>query len=236
MTMNTSRASLMRSLRDHANRFDAESNARKRDALDRLAKRPLVADAALADYHDALLFIGAHPPDANTLKRVEAEFKRLSVFLKGERGRHTAALADRGLPCVDTITRFTHDCNRWLLVHAHCRVALDHCGEPLLDLNAVLKLTPPALERNETTASLSNDELLDVLKVKPAHRLAFLVKELSRLDATPYVKDQLFDAFDLYVRVKPTSTAFSKSYNRLALSEPVFLQPDLLRKFDPMTA
>ena len=30
MTMNTSRASLMRSLRDHANRFDAESNARKR--------------------------------------------------------------------------------------------------------------------------------------------------------------------------------------------------------------
>ena len=234
MTMNTSRASLMRSLRDHANRFDAESNARKRDALDRLAKRPLVADAALADYHDALLFIGAHPPDANTLKRVEAEFKRLSVFLKGERGRHTAALADRGLPCVDTITRFTHDCNRWLLVHPHCRVALDPCGEPLLDLNAVLKLTPPALERNETTASLSNDELLDVLKVKPAHRLAFLVKELSRLDATPYVKDQLFDAFDLYVRVKPTSTAFSKSYNRLALSEPVFLQPDLLRKFDPM--
>ena len=102
MTMNTSRASLMRSLRDHANRFDAESNARKRDALDRLAKRPLVADAALADYHDALLFIGAHPPDANTLKRVEAEFKRLSVLLKGERGRHTAALADRGLPWVDT--------------------------------------------------------------------------------------------------------------------------------------
>lgn len=85
-------------------------------------------------------------------------------------------------------------------------MALDHCEEPLLDLNAVLKLTLPALERNETTASLSNDELLDVLKVKPAHRLAFLVKELSRLDATPYVKDQLFDALDLYVRVKPTST------------------------------
>ena len=78
------------------------NRTRKRDALDRLAKRPLVADAALAEYHDALLFIGAHPPDANTLKRVEAEFKRLSVFLKGERGRHTAALADRGLPWVDT--------------------------------------------------------------------------------------------------------------------------------------
>ena len=66
--------------------------------MDRLPKLPLVAEEALADCHDALLFIGAHPPDANTLKRVEAEFKRLSVLLKGERGRHTAALDDRGLP------------------------------------------------------------------------------------------------------------------------------------------
>ena len=115
MTMHTSRASLMRSLRDHANRFDAESNARKRDALDRLAKRPLVADAALADYHDALLFIGAHPPDANTLKRAEAEFKRLSVFLKGERGRHTAALADRGL------------CRVWTRSRASRTTATDGC-------------------------------------------------------------------------------------------------------------
>lgn len=66
--------------------------------MDRLAKLPLVADAARADCNDALLFIGAHPPDANTLRRVEAEFKRLWVLLKGERGRHTAALDDRGLP------------------------------------------------------------------------------------------------------------------------------------------
>ena len=236
MTMNTSRASLMRSCATTPT--VVMPNRTRADAMlwtvwPSCRWWPMRHWRTATTHCCSLAHI---PPDANTLKRVEAEFKRLSVLLKGEPGRHTAALADRALPWVDTITRFTHDCNRWLLVHPHCRVALDPCGEPLLDLNAVLKLTPPALERNETTASLSNDELLDVLKVKPAHRLAFLVKELSRLDATPYVKDQLFDAFDLYVRVKPTSTAFSKSYNRLALSEPVFLQPDLLRKFDPMTA
>ena len=235
MTKNTSRHSLLRTLRETANRFDTDSVSRKRDALARLAKLPLVADAALADYHDTLLFMAAHPPDAGTLKQVEAEFTRLTTLLKRQRGKHPAALAERGLPWVDTVTRFTHDCNRWLLAHPHCRVAVDQYAEPLLDLNAVLKLTLPSLERNETTAALANDALLDALKVKPAHHLAFLVGELARLDALPYVKDQLFDALDLFVRVRPTSAAFSKAYNRLSLRQPVFVQPDLLRKFDPMS-
>ena len=234
MSQNASRTRLLRSLRETANRFDADSAARKRDALARLAKLPLVADAALADYADTLLFIAAHPPDADTLKQVEAEFRRLAAFLKSRRGKHPAALADRGLPWVDTVTRFTHDCNRWLLAHPHCRVLPDRYEEPLLDLNAILKLTLPSLERNETTASLGNDALLDVLKVRPDQRLAFLVAELSCLDALPYVKDQLFDALDLYVRVQPTSATFSKAFNRLALRQPVYLQPDLLRKFDPL--
>ncbi|HOB66791.1 hypothetical protein [Ottowia sp.] len=234
MSQNASRTRLQRSLRETANRFDADSAARKRDALARLAKLPLVADAALADYADTLLFIAAHPHDADTLKQVEAEFRRLAAFLKSRRGKHPAALADRGLPWVDTVTRFTHDCNRWLLAHPHCRVLPDRYEEPLLDLNAILKLTLPSLERNETTASLGNDALLDVLKVRPDQRLAFLVAELSRLDALPYVKDQLFDALDLYVRVRPTSAAFSKAFNRLALCQSVYLQPDLLRKFDPL--
>ena len=234
MTKNTSRTSLLRSLRETANRFDAESAARRRDALTRLVSLPLFMDAALADYHDTLLFAAAHPSDADSLKQVEAEFARLAAFLKAKRGKHAAALADRGLPWVDTVTRFTHDCNRWLLGHPHCKVVPERYEEPLLDLNAVLKLTLPSLERNETTASLENDHLLDVLKVKPGQRLAFVVSELSRLDALPYVKDQLFDALDLYVRVQPTSAAFSKAFNRLALTRPVFFQPDLLRKFDPL--
>jgi len=164
---------------------------------------------------------------------VERELRRLAVWLKARRGRHLAAWADRGMPWVDTVTRFTHDCVRWLLGHPHCKVVPDRYDEPLLDLNAVLKLTLPTLERNETTASLDNDALLDALKVKPARRLAFIVGELARLDAQPFVKDQLFDALDLYVRVQPTSAAFSKAGNRLPVAR-VFFQPDLLRRFDPM--
>lgn len=233
MAQAPSRSALLRTLRESANRFDAESSQRKREALQRLMALPLAADAALADYHDTLLFIAAHPPDEAVRGMVERELRRLAVWLKARRGRHLAAWADRGMPWVDTVTRFTHDCVRWLLGHPHCKVVPDHYDEPLLDLNAVLKLTLPTLERNETTASLDNDALLDALKVKPARRLAFIVGELARLDAQPFVKDQLFDALDLYVRVQPTHAAFSKAGNRLPVAR-VFFQPDLLRRFDPM--
>ncbi len=233
MAQAPSRSALLRTLRESANRFDAESSQRKREALQRLMALPLAADAALADYHDTLLFIAAHPPDEAVRGMVERELRRLAVWLKARRGRHLAAWADRGMPWVDTVTRFTHDCVRWLLGHPHCKVVPDRYDEPLLDLNAVLKLTLPTLERNETTASLDNDALLDALKLKPARRLAFIVGELARLDAQPFVKDQLFDALDLYVRVQPTHAAFSKAGNRLPVAR-VFFQPDLLRRFDPM--
>lgn len=233
MAQAPSRSALLRTLRESANRFDAESSQRKREALQRLMALPLAADAALADYHDTLLFIAAHPSDEAVRGMVERELRRLAAWLKARRGRHLAAWADRGMPWVDTVTRFTHDCVRWLLGHPHCKVVPDRYDEPLLDLNAVLKLTLPTLERNETTASLDNDALLDALKLKPARRLAFIVGELARLDAQPFVKDQLFDALDLYVRVQPTHAAFSKAGNRLPVAR-VFFQPDLLRRFDPM--
>ncbi|MDR2153737.1 MAG: hypothetical protein LBE78_01725 [Burkholderiaceae bacterium] len=227
-----SRSALLRALRETANRFDADANARKRAALLRLAALPLKAAAALADYYDTLLFIAAHPPDTATHALVAREFKRIAAFLKALRAQPRPALADRGLPWVDTVSRFSHDCVRWLLAHPHCRVRLERCeAQALLDLNAVLRLTLPALERGETTAGLDNDALLAALKVKPARRLAFIVGELSRLDTLPLVKDQLFDALDVYVRVQPRSAAFAKSGNRLPVPS-LFIQPDLLRRFD----
>jgi hypothetical protein len=134
---------------------------------------------------------------------------------------------------VDTVTRFSHDCLRWLLGHPDCRVALDAHAEPRLTLNDVLRLTLPTLERNETTASLDNDALLDALHVRPGSRLAFIVNELSRFDAMPYVKDQLFDALDLFVRVRPRSRRFSKAYNRLPMPA-LYYQRERLRDFDAM--
>lgn len=192
-------------------------------------------NASLIAHHDRLLFERAYPVDARALALTERELRRISSFLRarhaGKRSARTVKDGMEGLPFISTVSRYSHDCVRWLLAHPDCHVDLEAFADATLDLNAVLRLTLPRAERSETNAELSNDELLDALGVRERERLSFLVAELSRLDATPFVKDQLFDALGVEVRVRPGSAAFSVAFNRLPMND-VFYQSDKLRQFD----
>jgi hypothetical protein len=221
-----------RRLRAVAWRFDADGATAKRDALRRLARAPLAESAALPSLYDTLLFLRAHPSDRAMLALVEAAFARLASFLRRGRGHHGARLQEQGLPFVEMTTRFTHDCLRWLQGHPHGRVAIDSWGDDArADLNAILALTLPSVERSETTASLDNAALLAALRVPSSRQLAFVINELSRLDALPFVKDHLFNELELFVRVTPTDRRLSKAYSRLPMRA-VHFQTDLLRSFD----
>ena len=213
--------------------FDAAAHTSKREALLRASRTPLRDSAALPRYHELLLFLRAHPSDAALLHLVEAELRRITGFLRQRRGSHAPGLDGQGLPFVDTIARFSHDCVRWLLSHPHCRLVIDSYGEPRSDLNEVLRLTLPPVERSETTASLDNDGLLEALRVHPSRRLAFVIGELSRFDALPFVKDHLYDSLDLFVKITPTDRRLSKAYSRLPMPA-LHFQQDLMRDFDAM--
>ena len=220
-------------LHDVSHRFDSDANARKLQLLQGLRTRSLTSSKGLPLYHQTLLFISAHPPNRALLAIVEGELRRLAAFMKQHRTGQAAHLQNEGLPFADTVTRFSHDCLRWLLEHPHCRVRVEPIGEPTIDYNALLRLTLPSLEWNETTASLGNDQLLDTLHVAKNRRLEFIVNELSRFDGEPFLKDHLFDALDLYVRVSPSDRRFSKAYNRLPM-DGVYYQTELARHFDVM--
>jgi hypothetical protein len=191
----------------------------------------LKPDARLVAWHDALLFRRAYPADAAQLRATEAALARIASFVRRLPRPLPAALHEQGLPFAPITSRFSHDCVAWLLRHPQARVALDGWREPLLDLSAVLKLTLPSLERDRTTAGLSNDDLLDALQVPKAERLRFVIRELARLNAQPLLKDQLFEALDPWVTVTPTQRALSKAFNRLPMDE-VFFHDGLLKQFD----
>ncbi len=165
------------------------------------------------------------------IAQVEHEFKRIERFLKSFRGKRPSAWEDRGLPWAPIITRFSHDALRWLSSHPHARLELDSLQEGSADLNAIFALTLPALERSETTAGRSTDELMAALRVKPSDALKMVLQELARLDHLPLIKDHLFQQLELFVRIVPTSTQFSKARNRLPMARPVF-QTDSIRRFD----
>lgn len=219
-------------LRAVAPRFDADGHRAKREALDVLARAALAETEALLACHDTLLFLCAHPSDAAMAFAVETQLRRLAAYLRPRRGRHAQRLQEHGLPFVEMAPRFTHDCVRWLMAHPHCRVALDSFADDAkADLNAVLRLTLPSVERSETTAGLANDPLIETLRVPRGRELAFVVAELSRLDALPFVKDHLFDELDAFVRITPTDRRFSKAFSRLPMRE-IHFQKELMRDFD----
>ena len=225
--------SLVVDLRAVQNRFDAHSTGRQRACLDSLARLVFPLGEATLQYHDSLLFIAAHPHDRGIERRVAAELARLDRFLRARRDkRPVAAWEDQGMAWIDIVTRFSHDAARWMLGHPHARVALDSFDQPTAELNDILRLTLPALERSETTAGLGNAELMDALRVPPAGRLVFLIRELSRHDGDPLLKDHLYDALDVFLRIRPTNGRFSKARNRLPMPGGTVHQKDILRTFD----
>ena len=225
--------SLVGALRAVQNRFDRGGAERQRACLEQLARLAFPLNEVTAQYHDSLLFLAAHPQSRELERRVAAELARLERFLKARRHeRAIAAWADQGLAYVDIVTRFSHDATRWMLGHPHASVALDSFDQPSAELNDILQLTLPALERSETTADCSNHELMDALKVPPAGRLAFLVQELSRHDGDPLLKDHLYDSLDVFLRIRATHGRFSKARNRLAMPRGTVHQKDIVKRFD----
>ena len=114
---------------------------------------------------------------------------------------------------------------------ARAIVQLDSFGEPSLTLNEVLRMTITSLEKSETTAGCSNDELMEQLLVPKGGQVPFIINELARLDEQPFIKDHLFDNLDLFVRVIPKDKQFSKAYNWLPVKQ-IYYTGELLKKFD----
>lgn len=209
-------------LRNVAHRFDAASVVQHGALLSVTRKMALHASASLLAYYECLLFMRANPATPQILAKVDAELRRIQAYLWKRRGRQTAILRNSGLPFTETVMSFSHDCTRWLLQHADCRVALEEYADATLDLNTVLRLTLPLLERPHTTAELSNAELCAELGITEPRTVHSLVAELGRFDEQPFVKDHLFDALGVYVRVTPTAGRFSTAGNRLRMPRTFF--------------
>ncbi|MCC6244655.1 MAG: hypothetical protein IT353_17555 [Gemmatimonadaceae bacterium] len=214
--------------------FDPGSIRRAELELSRLRTRPLAATKALIAYHDLLLFVLAHPTSLRIRSLADRELHRIARFMRGRRIVRGPLSSAVGMPYVSNTARFTLDCVRWLLQHPHCRVTFEEFADATLDLNTVARLTLPPVERSLTNLGLSNDVLLRALGVRSTGVLRFLVAELSRLEATPDLKDHLFDALGVMIRITPARAAFSSAFNRLPIAAPV-LSTDRLKDIDPIS-
>ncbi|MBK6398095.1 MAG: hypothetical protein IPF75_07485 [Bacteroidetes bacterium] len=171
MSSNLSKA--LDSLSLIVNRYSAEDNSSKIELLRRVSKVKLPLNETILTYNELLLFICAYPNNAQITSLAEKELKRITVLLKSAKKLDPEIFTNSGLPYTSVLTGFSFDCIQWLLTHPDIKIKLSSFESPAFDLNEVLRLTLPSLEKSETTAGFTNFELLDALLVKRKRQIAF---------------------------------------------------------------
>lgn len=218
-------------LKTIVNFFDEKSTNQKHQYLLKLSKTKLQLNKSLVQYNNLLLFICAYPDNKTILLSAEKELARISAFLKKHQVKNQDLFINSGLPFTKSNSSFTHCTVDWLLKNAFYNVMFHSYEEPKMELNAVLALTLPNIERIETTRGLDNDELLESLRVGEKNTIPFLISELSKFNKAPYVKDFLYDGLSICVDIIPKTKSFSKAYNRIAQKR-LFFHQEILKRFD----
>lgn len=211
--------------------YDAASNEAKIKLLAELSKSALPDGKQLLPYHDLLLFFCAYPADKKILNLAEKELQRIAALGKKLQNTKNAFPENEGLPFTTTITRFSPEFLYWLLQHKDLSVGFDSFYNPTLSLNDILNITLPAALKAETTASLSNEDLLEVLGIEPNQYAAFLLGQLDTLNDSPLLKELFMERMDLYVKLLPKNKLFSRAFNRLPVKN-VFYHAEIVKSFD----
>lgn len=221
--------SSLHSLQKIATRFDEQAGLLKTGLLNSLSGLALPSGKYLLRYHDILLFFCAYPQHARLLKLSEKELKRIAAHLKKSSATKKSLHVNEGLPYTDTITRFSPDLISWLSLQKDINAIFDSMPEPSLPINEVMIVTLPSLLKEETTAGLDFEGLMEVLHIKPAHYVSFLLGQLEQLD--PLVRDIIMEHMDVFVKLVPTNLQFSRAFNRIPVQSAYYRQ-ELLKQFD----
>lgn len=229
--MNKQFTPALASLQGLINEFDQPAVTKAVSLLQKISRMALPADKHLVQYYEMLLFICAYPASARIRLLAEAELKRITLFLKMKKGAPGLVPYNEGLPYTYILTRFSPDFLRTILANNDLRVEFDSFYDASLSLNDVLNITLPSMLKAETTAGLSNTDLLDLLQVKPDEYASFLLGQFEQLQDYPLLKDLFMERLDMYVKLVPRNEKFSKAYNRIPVNS-LYYHADLLKKFD----
>ena len=226
--MNHSFSHQVKFLKANVFSFGQDAQLLTESAFQQLSRRS-IPKSMLLDYQETLLSYASHPGNKKIYEWAIHELKRIAKISRSLDRRSRQRYLNSGLPYSEFLSNFSHDFLRWLQKHAHCQIALH--GDVTADLNQLLALSLPSLEKYITTAGYSNEELWEQLGISEKHRLDFLLKEVSSLEAPSDVKDYLFEMLDLQVKLVPRNEKFSKPFNRL-FTLPLFTFNECLKTFN----
>ena len=192
--------------------------AARRAAFSAARGRPFADVAALADYHDLLLFVLAHPASREEFVRARSELVRVARAARAiaERGRadDRRLLAQTGIAWTTVRAAFGLAFARWLVERFPGHASLESVtGEPLALADTLASALPPLQADVAGGGHLDADEMVAAF-AGDGDRLAWLVRTVDAIPATAPVREQLFEGLGATLLVAPRASRLSRTFVR----------------------
>lgn len=235
MTAGTASASL-RALERLRGQCGPEPAARRTALLSALERAELTRPADLVSLHEQLCFARAYPDDEGVLDRVERMLRRFDK--RGDFQRLRAQLVDTGIVGTELHFRFYWLTAVWIARRWPGAMVVDW---PEFEHKSKLEEALSLLASYTETPALDSfayplHEWIERLKGRSETDADFIIRRFDRMDAGPLVREQLYDAIDIPMILKPGPTTPARSRERWHKSPIVFrsrpldaARPDLRR-------
>lgn len=211
------------------------SRRRKYRALLRASRLDLDEPDALRRYHEVLLFLAAYPDDADVLRIVQSELRRVArsaASLAGDRNRRFARrLDDSGIAGTVNHCSFSLDCVDWLAHRFPRDVEIDWEDDSAGDaLDEFLPSLAAHVERDGALSDrLSTRAWIQLAAGAKRNGLSWLVERFGRSGCGGDFLDRAFDSLELQVRWVLRDRAASRTWIRFPARR-VFYQTDGLQR------
>lgn len=229
----------VRELRTALSSFGGAASAGRRDALDRAIGAGFADAQALADYHDLLLFVLAHPATRGEFAKAGAELGRVADASRAiaERGsaRDRRGLRESGIAWTAVRARYGLAFARWLVARHPGLAKLDAIDDdPVALADAIAPALPPAQADIAGGGHLDGPGIAEAF-AGAGDRLAWLVRTFDALPAPPAVREQLFESVGAWTTIALGDSALSRTFLRGPAGRPHVLSR-LVREFDVAAA
>lgn len=204
---------LLDSLDEAKRRFDKRAPAELARILKQLARLEFDEAEPLIRFHEALLFLRAHPPNRTVLRLAEQSLKTFAtrVAKLREAEADLSPLDDpevSGIAGSSVTSNFSFEIVRWLVRKHPARIAIDWDWFDDPDrLGVVTSRFMPLLEEDATVeANVPYREWINAARGRTKD-LEWLVARFEGLDLSDKAKAELYDSLKLHVRWTPSFRA-----------------------------
>ncbi|MBX7205937.1 MAG: hypothetical protein K1X81_10985 [Bacteroidia bacterium] len=217
-------------LKQLSTHFGEPFTRQKQQLLTRLAGMNIVDVKAINAYHEVLLFLKAHPENRNLLQLTLLELKKLAEAVSGLSESKKEKLARSGIAFSETRANFSFTLCKWLVKTYPGKIKLFSLEGDAEWGKELLKLTLPKTDSEGLPAAGIEDWLTE--HVQEEKRVEILLQLIDNLEASPRIKEHIWEALRVFISVTLTSDFPSRTFNSLPCSTVFFHKKEFVKRVD----